>query len=400
MIGRLLRLLRPRPLRAVVDLTLLLPGGMNGGIRPMAFEFLRWIGRTAGPRVEFVFLTNTWTHADLGAIRRPGDRAVCVARLAGRELPTGALRPGDEVRWDTEKERTVVEGDVFYAPLCEELRPTGGVPAVVCHADLLHVDFPGSLAPAEVERREAFLRANAARAARIQTISEFSRRRLSEHLGLPTDRVFVTYVPVQGRLIPGRLSGELAEWAARPYLLYPANFWRHKNHYALLDAYARYRAAAGPVAWRLALTGHPSDEFLGVMEHRERLGLASDVRHWDHLAESDFGPFLAAAGGLVFPSRYEGFGIPLVEAMAAGVPVLANRAGSIEEVAGDAALLADAADADALAAALGRFTADAALRGDLVRRGRARLDRFRIDREAGRLWHELVAVAGSRAGHN
>ena len=110
--------------------------------------------------------------------------------------------------------------------------------------------------------------------------------------------------------------------------------------------------------------------------HRDR------IRRLGWLEDGARGDLLAGAAALAYPSRYEGFGFPPLEAMQAGVPVVASTAGSLPEVLGDGAVLVDPDDVDALAAALGRVVRDEALANELTRRGRARADGYRWDRAA------------------
>jgi glycosyltransferase involved in cell wall biosynthesis len=131
-------------------------------------------------------------------------------------------------------------------------------------------------------------------------------------------------------------------------------------------------------------------------EIRDGLGLRDRVHFLGHLDDAAFAALWSRAGALVFPSLSEGFGIPLLEAMRFGVPILAAQTGSLPEVAGDAALLVDATDPRALAEALRRLAIREGLREDLVARGRARLNAFSLELEAGRLAHFLAAAARHR----
>ena len=171
-------------------------------------------------------------------------------------------------------------------------------------------------------------------------ISEFVRERAVDRLGLDPDRVRVVPLGVaHDRLSPG---GETRE----PFLLYPARLWAHKNHARLFEAFAQLRR--GRPELRLVLTGG-GHEGASLPEGVESRGLVSD---------NELARLYRSAACLVFPSLYEGFGLPPLEAMACGCPVAASRAGAIPETCGDAAVLFDAYDPAAIAAgvteALGR----------------------------------------------
>jgi alpha-1,3-rhamnosyl/mannosyltransferase len=141
---------------------------------------------------------------------------------------------------------------------------------------------------------------------------------------------------------------------------------------------------AGPDGWGV----ERFDDAVAGSHHRARIGRLGWV------TEVQRADLLAGALLLAYPSRYEGFGLPPLEAMAAGVPVVATRAGALPETLGDAAVLVDPGDVDALAGAIGEVAGDDALRRDLVQRGRARAARYSWDRCAG----ELLALYRRRAG--
>ena len=155
-----------------------------------------------------------------------------------------------------------------------------------------------------------------------------------------------------------------------PILLYPARPWPHKNHTRLLEAFATLRETRPQL--RLVLTGGGLDRLEPLPEGVENLGSVSA----EHLAS-----LYRRAACLVYPSLYEGFGLPVLEAMACGCPVAASNAGAIPEVAGDAAVLFDPTDVDAMAAAM--LEADSR-REELTTLGLTRAARYTWDESARR----------------
>ncbi|MBI3286527.1 MAG: glycosyltransferase family 4 protein, partial [Chloroflexi bacterium] len=134
----------------------------------------------------------------------------------------------------------------------------------------------------------------------------------------------------------------------------------------------------------------------GVLRHIEALGLNDRVRLLDYVPSEDLPGLLGGSRLLVQPSLYEGFGLPLLEAMAAGVPVVASNAASLPEVAGDAAILVDPRDVDAWREALRKALTDEALRQELIRRGSRRADLFSWERCARETLTVLERVGGGR----
>jgi glycosyltransferase involved in cell wall biosynthesis len=244
------------------------------------------------------------------------------ARL--RAMALGSLRAG--------RLRDRLEGlDVVHYPLTVPLPAVRGPWATTLH-DVQHLDLPQLFSAAERAYRRLAYDRTVRRAHAVIVISEFVRERAVERLGLDPDRVHVAPLGVdRERFHPG-------EGTRDPFVLFPARGWPHKNHARLLEAWPHVRRERPDL--RLVLTGGGLDGVVPVegVEVRGNVTL-------DQLA----GLYRRAAC-LVFPSRYEGFGLPPLEAMASGCPVAAARAGAIPEVTGDAAVLFDPDDPEAIAA--------------------------------------------------
>jgi len=240
--------------------------------------------------------------------------------------------------------------------------PGTKAPTVVTLHDIQHRDMPDFFGPARRSfRRIAYDRAARGATAVIVT-SEFVRTRALELLELDPERVRVIPHAIDHALF--RLGDEERE----PFLLYPARPWPHKNHTRLFEAFASLRETRPQL--RLVLTGGGLERLDPLPEGVERLGVVSA----DRLAS-----LYRRAACLVFPSLYEGFGMPPLEAMASGCPVAAANAGAIPEVCGDAAVLFDPTDVAAIAAAI----LEANSRADELRaRGIARAAGFTWDETA------------------
>jgi glycosyltransferase involved in cell wall biosynthesis len=183
-------------------------------------------------------------------------------------------------------------------------------------------------------------------------------------------------------LAPEAVAAVVRRYAVRrPYCLFVGNLEPRKNLPGLIGAFAevRRRLAALDRPPQLVLAGTRAWLHSGIFRAVERHGLGDDVVFTDYVPVADLPALYAGAACFVFPSLYEGFGLPVLEAMAAGAPVIAARAGSIPEVAGDAALLVDARVPGELATAIETLLTDAALRERLIARGRARATLFDWD---------------------
>jgi glycosyltransferase involved in cell wall biosynthesis len=234
--------------------------------------------------------------------------------------------------------------DVIHYPVTVPI-PRGAAPSVVTLLDVQHHDLPGFFSRAEAAfRRRAYDRA-ARDANVVVTISEFSKRRIEETLRIPSARV--TAVPLG--IDHDRFSPEGSPTAMdlpERFLLYPANLWPHKNHDRLLEA-----LALAPEV-ELVLSGQEYGRLEGLRARARGLGVSDRVRHLGHIPDAELAGVYRAATGLIFPSLYEGFGLPPLEAMACGCPVAVADAAALPEVVGEAAPAFEPHDPEAIAEAM------------------------------------------------
>jgi glycosyltransferase involved in cell wall biosynthesis len=228
--------------------------------------------------------------------------------------------------------RRHLEGaSVVHYPLTIRLPPVES-PSVVTLHDLQHLDLPAMFPRAERLFRRVAWHPSLRGAERVIVISDFVRQRAEELLGLDPRRLRVVPLGLDHeRLRPGGERGD--------YLLYPARRWPHKNHERLFEAFALIRRERPGL--RLVLTG--GDEFSTLPHGVEARG---------HLPWEDVVELFRHAAALVFPSLYEGFGLPPLEAMACGCPVACSDVAALPEVVGDAARLFDPRDARSIADAV------------------------------------------------
>jgi glycosyltransferase involved in cell wall biosynthesis len=206
--------------------------------------------------------------------------------------------------------------------------------------------------------------------------SQATQRDLMRYYGLAADRIAVVYPGRDETLAPVTEPASLAAIRARydlhqPYLLYVGTLHPRKNLVRLVQAYARLlsQPTGRDTAPLLVLAGQKGWLYAEINDEVRRLGLGERVRLTGFVPEEDLAALLSGALAFVFPSLYEGFGLPVVEAMACGTPVVCSQTSSLPEVAGDAALLVDPLDPEDLAGALLRIVGDEGLRRELVQRG-------------------------------
>jgi glycosyltransferase involved in cell wall biosynthesis len=236
------------------------------------------------------------------------------------------------------------------------------------------------------------LRWLAPRVRRILTVSEFSRQRLIEYLQLDPNKVVAIPNGVDERFNPAA-SENVPAMRARlglpeRYVLFVGSLDPRKNLLGLLKAWDQISAK---LDCPLVICGASSHVFrsAGIEKLPERVVLSG------YVADEDLPALYAGAALFVYPSLYEGFGLPVIEAMACGTPVVCSSTTSLGEVAGSAACLVDPANGDSIAAGILRAAEDEELRRGLRSRGLQRAAEFSWDRTARETWNELLSAATS-----
>jgi glycosyltransferase involved in cell wall biosynthesis len=258
------------------------------------------------------------------------------------------------------------------------------IPLVFCIHDLIHLRFAGESTPLRRLYYRSVVRPASRKAFRVLTVSRHSRDTILEWSGLAPERVEIVGNGVGPAFSPdgGRREGP------RPYFLHVGRREPHKNVLRLLQGYAASRCRRDVA---LVFTGAADHATVALIR---RLGLERDVAFSGTLNDEELAAHYRGALGLAFPSLYEGFGIPVAEAMACGTPVLTSRATALAETAGeDNALFVDPQSSESIAQGLDRLAGDEALRKALRSRGLAQAPRFSWDAVAARVSAVLAAAA-------
>jgi len=249
--------------------------------------------------------------------------------------------------------------------------------------DLNHLDVPNNSSASKRLYYHLVIRRACHTALRVLTISEFSRQRIIEWAGVSQQQVVNVGTGVDASFNP---EGERHD-PGFGYFLMVSNRRPHKNETRVLAAFARARIDP---AIRLLLTGFPTN---ALQAYIAQLGLTERVVFMGRVEDAQLPALYRGALGLLFPSLYEGFGLPVVEAMASGVPVLTSTVTALPEVAGDAALLVDPYEVDAIASGIERLLTDEDLCTRLRAAGLKRAAMFRWDDVAARVKRVLDELA-------
>jgi len=276
--------------------------------------------------------------------------------------------------------------DIFHCTYQLPLRAKSACNIYTIH-DLVPLRLPFTTLD---NKRQTYrlLRRIAAEADHIVTVSENSKRDIIELLGVPEERVTNTYEAVEfppelaarpDDLVADQLGGSYG-LGLQDYLLFYGALEPKKNVGRLIDAYLLSTVdmplvITGPTGWGTEAERRLLNTLSGSGGNNRRR-----VVHFEYVSLPMLVSLIRGARAVVFPSLYEGFGLPVLEAMLLGTPVVTSRAASLPEIAGDAALYIDPYDTDNIAQAIRTIAADDGLRAELVRRGRAQAEQFSVGR--------------------
>ena len=341
-------------MRIGISLLTLVPG-ISGGSETYARELTRTLARIGELDYE-VLVPTIATDAGGGLPTHVVTGYAASRTTAGRlrAMAGAAVRPGS-------LGRHLDRFDVAHYPLTVPL-PRTAAPTVLTLLDVQHLDLPHLFSRGErLFRRVAYDRA-ARHAERVIVISNWVRERVIERLGLAPERVHAVHLGVDlERFTPDPSVTREA------FLLYPARPWPHKNHRRLFDAFAVLRARHPELRLVLTGSGHESVPLPPGVEALGDVPLGGRVELY------------RKAALVVFPSLYEGFGLPPIEAMACACPVASSSAGSLREVCGDAARLFDPRSVEEIVAAVEEVLVSP---DEWSSRGRARASAFTWDATA------------------
>ena len=406
----------------VVDLTPVLPGGDNGGAKIFVLELLQRLAEMA-PKTKFVLFTKAVSHEELSILDRYNMRRVMVvgpivkksfwshfvkssfsfllSYLPGR-LKKIAIRLGYTLKdmLKHNSSRTLLRqmgADLLFCPFTAPTYFEPEIPTVCTIYDLQYKIYPEFFAIEEAEHRERVLKEACSRANMLTAISNYSRNSVITHSNFDPARIRTIYLRMAQRVSfrTGHDNGILSRLGLiqQSYLLYPANFWKHKNHEMLLTAFGIVCHEGLAKDVKLVCSGAPGERQDWLISAARCMELGDRVVFPGYLSNEEFAILMANCKGMVFPSLYEGFGLPVIEAMAAGVPVACSNITSLPEVAADAAIFFDPRVPTQIAQAMISLAEDNALCARLIEAGRKRAMEFSDTERMAREYLELFQFA-------
>ena len=339
------------------------------------------------------------------SIRLIGDperlSAFCAEQGVAEDLvsimpyPGGYYSPVSQLAWTSLAAAGRAHADVTFFPHYDV--PLFRFPrrSVVTVHDLIHFKVPEAFAAWKRWAAGMLLHRSVTGATRVLTVSVASRRDIAGRFPAAASKIQVVPNGVSSgfRKAPDPAAVRRLGVNKR-FLLCVANGRPHKNLTAALEVLARARAAHPELMLVIVGQAYGSS---GEMRHAaERLGVRDAVTEFPSVDDATLRALYAGCEVFLFPSLYEGFGLPVLEAMACGAPVVASDQASIPEVAGNAALLAHPRDHDGMAALVARLMNDRALRAEMIRRGHARAATFTWESAVEQTLDALIEVAAGR----
>lgn len=355
-----------------LNLLYLIPG-VVGGTETYARSLIHALAAEDDDNEYVVFLNRE--SADLDVTPGPNFRRIVCPFIAHRRAVRYAWEQAALPLQLMKESPQLVHNLGYVGPLAARC------PQVVTVHDLNYLGHTGRRNAVGRRAFRFFVESSVSRADRVITISEFSRGEIIKHLNVPKEKV--TVVHSAGRETQNGNTNAITELSdavrsvSRPFVMAFSSLSAHKNIPRLISAFARI---AGEVPHSLVLVGHLPEK-AEVRAEIERAG-SDRVRFTGYLPDDDVNALMHAASLFVFPSVYEGFGLPILDAQHAGTPVTCSSAAALPEVAGDGAMLFDPLSIDDMSRAVKKCLLDMNLRDTLRERGYVNARRFSWTRAA------------------
>jgi glycosyltransferase involved in cell wall biosynthesis len=369
-----------------IGIFVLMAGRQAGGPETYEVELIRALAAIDRRNEYVIYCTTPAAVAAIGVtqenvsyrVLEPALRAIAVAVT----LPARLVRDGIDFFHSTFTPPPFFTKDLVFT--------------MHCMSNFTHPEF---YPPLVAWRLNQLMKVALRRAARVLCVSENVRADVQEQFGVPAERLAVAYNGVGSQFVrtpPDDARQIVAERFGidYSYVLFVGKLQARKNVLRLVRAFARFKQQTGSDA-RLLLAGKKMATGEGIEETAAELGIADQVVQAGYFKPADLPVVYSAAEQFVFPSLWEGFGIPVVEAMACGTPVVTSTVTSLPEVAGGAALLVDPMSVEDIAGAMTRIHTSPELRRDLVARGLARAGHFTWPNCARATLDAYAAVARS-----
>ena len=374
-----MKFLRKRPIRARLTDRLiaidarLVPDGRSGGVQQFTERLIAELGMLVDGPERYVLVAHPTVTSWLTAIRGSNQEITPISddRFL-RPIPL-ADRDGGLPTWDSRVFFQNLDVQAIHFPSQQHTRVPH--PTIYCPHDLQHLHLPSNFSTRQIEEREAQYRSGCRGAAAVVMPSKWASEDIASRYNLDPSQVFgIPHGGLHKRTAVQRPENdEIAALisSGSDFALYPSQTWPHKNHRRLLAAIRQIRDREGMVI-RLVCPGFLNEHWSEIQALRSELDLDQQVLFPGFVSANDIGILFATARLLIYPSEFEGGGLPLAEAFSVGLPAAVSSIPSLQEYAQGAAILFDPLSVDEIHLALRNLWMDHRLRDDLVVRGSRR----------------------------
>lgn len=386
----------------LVDLTPILPGGENGGAKIFVLELLKLLANNH-QQTQFILLTQEKSHDELQFLDTHNMSRVLIEKAAGKKsffarmvgfilrlipfIPHKISLIGYRL-YAKLRARSIqsminnIKPDLLFCPFTAPIYHTPNVPTVCVIYDLQYKSHPLFFERADILNRDHAFTEACRLATMLTSISEYSRQSALKHYKkIDQERIKTIHLRIAKRVLkddaPCKTLLTTLDLTPKKYLIYPANFWLHKNHEMLLTALKiAYHTNILSKEVKLVCTGSPGKRQLWLINAAEKMGLKNQVVFTGYLKDIDIATLLGNSSGVIFPSLYEGFGLPILEAMAMNVPVACSNITSLPEIAQDGAIYFDPRIPEQIAKAMATLYTDKQKSEELIKIGQKRVQEY------------------------
>ncbi len=373
------------------------PGGEQGGVEQFVMSLIHALGKLDDGLEEYVIIVRpkhvNWLKPYLGGnqhlIVRSSNwdsvrNALGPLRKPARRLLQRARRALAVSLPESNGFYELLGAEVLHIPHQRFVRCL--IPTIYNPHDLQYLHYPQFFMPAEIAEREIVYSAGCRYAQTVATDSQWVRHDVVRQFEISPDKVFAIPMGSPTTLYAALTDQDVVNVKRgfrlpETFALYPAQTWKHKNHPRLLEAIASLRDRDGIII-NLVCTGKRGDFWHALQKQVRHLGLVNQVQFLGFVTPVEIRALYHLAQFIMYPSLFEGGGLPILEAFYEGTPVACSSVTSLPEYAGDAALFFNPTSTESIANALKQMTTNSDLRAELTQRGNARIKQFTWERTA------------------
>lgn len=359
-----------------VDVLSIKPDGSAGGATGYAIELIKGLAKREG--IKVTVLCADWNMEYLSKILP--DNVVLRQMTGNRQITKIRIINKVFTFLDDRHRKKILKRDGIDLLFCPFSAPTfrsPDVPTVSTILDIQHEFYPQFFSKEELNARRNFYRNIVDGVERVVCISDYTKQTFCEKYGYPLERAETIYIAVQERFGEEDINIlQKMNVKDNEYIVYSANFWEHKNHKRLLEAYAQYVHRGGRL--KLVLTGNPLKEQQLYHDMLNRLEISDMVRITGYITEAELFAILKHAKGMIYPSLFEGFGIPVVEAMQLNKLIACSNMTSLPEIGCDAIYYFDPKSSEAILSGI-EFLDKSQITDEIIAEYKNKLEEYKTD---------------------